>query len=474
MDLRPRSTDILLLEPQCPLVLNSREQPGLPLGVGYVAAYLKAAGHSFHFEDLNAGNYTLAYVARLLRRLSPGVVGVSGAPWNQESLPPLFRLIKEVLPRTFLVVGGVLVRYTPRAFLAAHPEVDVVVCGEGEITFGELAAARFWEAPDYPRVLARIPGLAYRDGDEIRETPPRPLVMNLDDLPSPLVQGIFQLPLYTDIVMLLSSRGCPYRCIFCQWGGPGLPYRQHSLEYVMEDLKVLHRAGIRKIAFGDGTFNLSTRRLRQLAEAWRRHGFDFELYDVDCRAEFFTEEQARLLKELNAVDLGFGLETAHPRTQKLIRKHLDPEAVAAAVRLAKRYGFHVHVSMIVGLPGEGREEVLQTIRFIETLPVDYVGVFALRVQAGTPVAQQPELAASPLSEAEKQELVELARQRFRTINPRLEDLHLRYRLAALASAGIRPPDLRDPGKGEEPVPPPEGAPGGYGFGKGQGSGHEGH
>jgi len=234
--------------------------------------------------------------------------------------------------------------------------------------------------------------------------------------------------------MLLSARGCPHACTFCQWGGSNIPYRRHGLEYVASELKALARAGVRKIAFGDGTFNASTARLRGLRDVLAREGLAFTIYDADCRADIFDEEQALLLKELGVVDVGFGLESVNARTLGLIKKALDPRQVRRAVLAARPHIPSIHVSMIVGLPGETRQDIMATADFLGELPLDYVGVNALRLQEGTNLsALDPALTPPPLPPEECQDVIEQLRRRFKIMNPHEQHLQMRRDLALLVA-----------------------------------------
>lgn len=430
---RDQGGPILLIEPPSEHLLNHQHlRPGVPLGIGYIMAALHSAGRTYEFLDLNAGNHNSFLAGQVARELAPAVIGVSCAPWSEPYLPGLLGLLRQAAPRALLVLGGVLVRYDPAKFLAAYPQADVGVRGEGEETFPRLLEALESHPADPRRAALGVPGLVVRLEGGLRDTGPAPLPSDLDRLASPFARGVFDLGQYSEIVMLLSARGCPHACTFCQWGGSNIPYRRHGLEYVVRELEALAQAGVGKIAFGDGTFNASTARLRGLRDLLARRGLRFTIYDADCRADIFTEEQALLLKDLGVVDVGFGLESVNPRTLALINKALDPGQVRRAVLTARPHIRSIHVSMIVGLPGETRQEVLATADFLAELPLDYVGVNALRWQEGTNLSAGDGAPSAPLLGPEEcQELIEELRRRFNIMNPHEEHLEMRRRLALL-------------------------------------------
>lgn len=422
------ASDIYLIEPMSGLPGYTGPK-SVPLGIGYICAALKAGGYPYVFEDLDAHNNNLLALRKRLLDLSPKIIGVSCSAWSRGILPRIFQLARECCPQAVLVAGGALVRHCGPKFLDEYAEVDIVVKGEGEETFPEICRARELGGDSFFSRLEGVLGIVYRWHGEVRETPRRPIQCMLDDLASPFTQQVFRLDTYNDTVTLLSSRGCPYNCIYCQWGSPRLPYRQHGVPYIVGELRVLREQGIEKISFGDGTFNVSTSRLLELSRAFGESGFRFEIHDADCRADLFDARQARILKELGVVDVGFGLESVNRETQKLIRKNLDPAAVSRAVSIAREHGLGTHVSMMVGLPGEGPRDVLETMRFIEGMPVDHVGVFPLRTQEGTELTSlHGKGLVSLMPQEEIDRLLEVAYGRFRMVNPNPEHLRMRHDL----------------------------------------------
>lgn len=420
---RDPSSDVLLVEPPNDRRLDNRPGFGMPLGVGYVAAWIRRRGIGCVLDDLNRLDAGPAWLARRVRALRPRVIGISCSPWNEGAWPALFAAARAAAPESVLVAGGLSVRYDAAAFLRRFPALDAAAEGEGEPTFEALARAALAAdgRRDALRRIAGVAGLAVRRGRAVAAAPARPPVMDADAFPSPIVEGVFRPRDYPGIAKLIAARGCPFRCAYCQWGSPRLPYRVRSVGRVVEELRALHRDGVREIAFGDGTFNLSTRRLRAFRDAFRREGFAFRLYDVDCRARYFDGVQARLLRDMGAVDVGFGLETIHPRTQALIRKRQDPRDVARAARCARRRGLRVHVSVMIGLPGETEDDIARTLDFLEDLAPDFAGIFPVRCQAGTEFAASPGRYPPALPPRRVREIADRARRRFRTVgaDPRL-------------------------------------------------------
>lgn len=377
--------EVLLIEPPTgPHILANAKCP--PLGIGYIAAELRSKGYDLRFEDLDACNTSLILFERKLRAMSPKLIGISCSFWSQGTLPTITRLIRQSCPDAVISCGGLLPRFDPVAFLNDNPDIDIVIGGEGESTFLEICDALSDPEKKFNRAVAEINGIVYRSNGQVRKNDDRPVNLRIDEMASPFLHDIYDFDRYTEPVMLLTARGCPYNCIYCLWGSPRYSYRQHSIDYVIRDLIYLHNKGIKNISFGDGTFNISTRRLEELKNKLIGNHLAFNIHDADCRADLFDEKQAAVLKEMGVIDLGFGLETIHGETQKLIRKHMNPIAVSRAVSIAKSYGFSTHVSIMIGLPGETEEHVLETFAFVDDLSVDFVGVFPLRIQSGTELA----------------------------------------------------------------------------------------
>jgi radical SAM superfamily enzyme YgiQ (UPF0313 family) len=275
------------------LALNS---PGYrSLALGYLRAYAKqdaALGGRVAFETLDLDTDTDTWWAawRVLG-LEPDVLGISVTCWNARSVYEICRIVHAVRPECAIVLGGPEVGPIAADVLESHPEVSVVVRGEGEVTFaallGELArGGKAW----------RVDGIALRKGDEVVTTPDRALVANLDDLPSPYLTGVLQ-PVDGGSY-LETYRGCPHRCAYCFEGKGYGRIRTFSDERVAAEIDAIASApAVRTFSFIDPVFNLTDARLAKLAGWMAPHAArGIRLHTIEVDIERVDDEAAALLR----------------------------------------------------------------------------------------------------------------------------------------------------------------------------------
>ncbi|MCL4514731.1 MAG: B12-binding domain-containing radical SAM protein [Firmicutes bacterium] len=304
----------------------------------------------------------------------PEVVAFSCYIWNIEPTLKLVHMLKQVRPSLTTLLGGPEVSYDPGELMANHPAVDYIIFGEGEATFREFLQYLVEDQPDSPEPEV-ILGLAYRRPPGIESSgissitvnPPRPLIQDLDSIPSPFCQP--ELPfqpldeLRNKIVYYESSRGCPFGCRYCL-SSLSKGVRNFSLDRVKSDLQVLVDAGVKQVKFVDRTFNIHRGRaleiLRFLGEKAASNGtdatpapqinFHFEIAgDLldDAFLDFLTGVPPGLFQ------FEIGVQSTNPLTLALIDRKTDLGRLKAAVRRLKAAGnIHLHLDLIAGLPGE--------------------------------------------------------------------------------------------------------------------------
>ncbi len=168
-------------------------------------------------------------------------------------------------------------------FFADHPHVDIAVHGEGEATFAHLLAALRGDIGDGPADLSplrEVPGLTYRDGDQVVTTDKRDRVEDLDTIPSPILEGLYDGfvpagPLGG--VAIETNRGCPYGCTFCDWGSATLSrVRKFDLDRIFAELEWCARNQIQTVGICDANFGIFERDVEiaeRIAELKAEYGF---------------------------------------------------------------------------------------------------------------------------------------------------------------------------------------------------------
>ena len=260
--------------------LEAMTKPHFPLGLGYIAAYLRRQGHQVRLllgltpEDL----------PRQLQTFHPQVVGVS---CMTPTFPQAVAICREVKNRSnaVTVLGGPHVTALQKEILEVQPEIDYVVVGEGELTITELC--RMLEHSD--REASQIQGLVYRTADgTVQVTPRRDLIKDVDSLPFPARDLVDMSRLgthkYIDVgrvsATMISSRGCPFKCAFCSSHiTMGKVYRFRSAENVLAEIdELVNHYHVNHIAFEDDTFTLNRDRVEAICQGLIQRNYDLTWY----------------------------------------------------------------------------------------------------------------------------------------------------------------------------------------------------
>jgi anaerobic magnesium-protoporphyrin IX monomethyl ester cyclase len=343
-----------------------------PYGLFALGAQAIRAGHQVKVINLSA--YTWAKVLEILGALEADLYGMSCWTANRRGVALVAEELKRLYPNVPVVVGGPHATPLARQMLAHHPAIDGVCIGESELTFLDLL-----ERMQRGEGLTGIPGTAYRvgpRGDAIEIAPERPALEELDGLASPHD--------YFDTHIVMTSRGCPWRCTFCgaeaSWGRG---YRAQSVPYVLDALeKAVARVPVKMIQIKDDTFTTNRKRVVTLCRGIRERGIRF-LWSCDTRVDVLGDDLLREMRLAGCERLSLGVESGSQKILDAIDKKITPDEIIESSALAKKYGIKVRYYMMVGNRGETRETVEESMRFLERAkPHQYIFA-ALSVYPGT-------------------------------------------------------------------------------------------
>ncbi len=329
-----------------------------PLGLVSLATVARAAGHEVRIFDPSFDR-TPRRIKGQLRRFDPEVVGLSVSSDLYPLAQELCAFARRLGART--VMGGPHATICAEEVLAQTRDLDVVLAGEGENTLPALLAA--WASGDDP---AGLPGVISRRGEEVTAGPPAEWTQDLDSLPLPdrsllPTNRIYSGSGYTGLIL---TRGCPYRCAFCQ---PALKqvaggFRKKSAAAVAAEIEALHRAeGNTRFHVDDDLFIMHRGWIREITAELEARGLLGKVrFIVLSRADMFDEELALLLRRLGAYYVMFGVESGCQRLLDGMDKRTTPEHVERAFALAKAHGLMTHAFLILGSPDETPESLRRT------------------------------------------------------------------------------------------------------------------
>ncbi len=363
-----------------------------PLGTLYVAAALQQAGHEVRF--FNGAFMSHAEILAGVRQFAPAFVGVYSTTFGWPRAIHLTRAVKALDPCVFVCAGGPYpIALQQRCLLGEGQDIDAVVTGEAEVTVTELV-----DRLETGRALDGVLGLAFRRGQEIVCTAPRPLVEDLDTLPFPARELLGDPHRYLPppatyrrkpVAVVLTSRGCSRRCIFCfqidrarRAGQRGVRYR--SVDNVLEEIEQCLALGYREIKFIDDSFAADYDRAMTLSKAIRARRLDFVWFASAC-ANQVDRPLLQSMKAAGCWAILLGAESGVQRHLNTLRKGTTLDQIRVAVHTAKDVGLQVSTPFLFGIPGETYQDGLRTIDFAIELDPDLANFHALTAFPGTPL-----------------------------------------------------------------------------------------
>lgn len=348
----------------------------LPLGIAYLKAFLKGKGHRVNCIDMSAMHLDYQGLEEAVRKSKPDVAGVSFMTVQADNAQEVARTIKKVSKDIVTVAGGVHASALPVETLG-YGNFDFAVLGEGEESFSELIQLLENGKNDF----SRIKGIAFKDGSTVLVNESRGLIENIDLLPFPDWSD-FPISNYTNAILgsdddvsvfpILSTRGCPYDCIFCASNVIfKRKYRARSSRNIFQEvLGLMDRYNVCNFDFVDDTLTLDSARLIELCNLIIAKGIKIK-WICNARVNNFTEAIARKLKDAGCVNICFGVESGDPAVWKAIKKNISYAEVISAHEAAKKAGLVVTSFFMVGNLEESRGSIRKTLELVSRLKTDY-------------------------------------------------------------------------------------------------------
>ncbi|MEW6442778.1 MAG: radical SAM protein [bacterium] len=360
------------------------EAPAPPLGVTYVAAAFEAAGAEVRIFDYLVSRYSPEKLAADLDDFRPDLVGAGSVTLNFPRAARIIEDVKRLRPSIVTAMGGPHVSFDVENTLRTYPGIDLLVVGEGEQTAMELAPA-IRDRSAWPRIR----GLAFRDGDRIVRTEPRELIEDPDSVPLP-ARHLLPVSRYLALgfpVSIITSRGCPHPCIFCQGRRMiGSKVRYRKPVKVVDEIEEILSYGFPRINFADDLFLSKQEHARAVCREILRRGLKFG-WSAFSRVNTVDLETFRLMREAGCDAVSFGMESGNQEMLKRLRKGITLEQGRRAVAICKEVGILAHASFMAGLPGETLETLKETQAFADGLDIIY-GFHILAPFPGTTIRDE--------------------------------------------------------------------------------------
>jgi len=346
------------------------------MGLLFLAGMIREHSGIPTIHDAYARRMTLEQTIKEVLGTDPDVIGVTCMTPSYPGAKMFIQQIKKISPKIPVVLGGPHITALGEEVMEDITELDFGVLREGEITIVELL-----EKISNNGDLSKVDGILYRSGAGIVRTKERAFIDNLDVLPFPAWD---LLPSLTEhyrmsiigtkgsrATTLLTSRGCPGRCAFCDVGGVGRRIRGFSAEYVLKMIEILiNDYGINDFLVYDDNFLSLKSRAKQICEEIIRKRWNIH-WSCEARVDMVDPETLTLMKKAGCWQIEYGIESGSQKMLDLMRKKITLEQVEKALRWTKEAGIETRGNFIFGFPGETKETLEETIRFALKIDLDY-------------------------------------------------------------------------------------------------------
>ncbi|MGQ9843318.1 MAG: B12-binding domain-containing radical SAM protein [Spirochaetota bacterium] len=371
---------VLLINPPYPF----EESPSPPFGLMALAAYLEDKGIEVKIEDYIVNKISEKCAYEVMSSFAPDVVGSTGVTMNIKKALSILQLYKQINPDIICVLGGPHATFDAHNMLLHHPYIDVIVRGEGELTFEQLLS-HLYDKDEY----ATIAGISYRDNDNtIVHNPNRDFIPDINILPYP-ARHLVQLSKYRALgfpINMMTSRGCPFNCIFCVGSKMvGRKVRYFETNRVVDEFAMLATMKFKQINIVDDLFTSHKSRCIEVCKEIKRRGINHP-WTAFARVDTVNEELLEHMKEAGCTMLCFGIESGNQEILDKVKKKITLEKCKQAVDMCREVGISPMTSYILGLPGETEETIKKTLEFAKELSDNY-GFHVLAPFPGTEVRE---------------------------------------------------------------------------------------
>lgn len=347
------------------------------LALRYLKMYGKKEGFDFDLMEFTINN-SLDYILSEINAGKYDIVVFSCYIWNFEQTIKLIDNIKIISPNCKIIVGGPEVTYNPDGVMAAHPNIDYIISGEGEIPVVQLIKALNQGGDG----LDQIRGLTYKVNHEIHSSGYAELVKSLDEIPFPYenLDGLENRILYYE-----SSRGCPFNCQYCL-SSTFKGVRYFSLARVKEDLKFFVDRKVKQVKFVDRTFNANKNHALSIMKYLHETDNGYTNFHFEITASLLDDETIAFLQtvRLGLFQFEVGVQSTNEETIQSIERNIAFEKIAEKCRQVQAMrNIHLHMDLIAGLPFEDYKRFMQSIDDVFELRPDKLQMGFLKLLRGS-------------------------------------------------------------------------------------------
>lgn len=327
---------------------------------------------------LNESEQTLKKLLKITEDTNPQVLGVGGWTLNMPFVAEFTKEFKARNPDIKIVLGSYNATFLSNETLNFLPQVDFLVRGEGEVTISELI-----KVIGKGNVLKRVKGISYRNKNgRIVHNPDRPLMMNLDDLPLIDFENFVNSDKFKTIKMeIMTSRGCPFKCIFCTVNAMWEKQRSFSVDYVLKQiahLRDLYDFSQSSMVFADDNLFANLTRLKKLSVCVHKK-FPDTAWGAVARVETVSRDLIKFITGNGFNGTFLGVESIIPQSLLFLNKTRNPvgyiERTYKSLDILEEFNQGTGLGIIVGAPNESKEDIIKTVEFVKHIKDNYKFIF---------------------------------------------------------------------------------------------------
>lgn len=340
-----------------------------PIGLMFLAGYIREhSNYCLRLIDSVVENMSYADIEDLFRKEMPDVLGITAFTHTFYDILKTVKIAKKINPKITVVLGGPHISmFWKDTFV--HKEVDYMIEGDGEESFLELL-----KAIENKHDISGIPGLIYRENNKIKRNDPGS-IKDLDSLPFPAFDLLDGSKYYStigtkkNVGAICSSRGCPFRCTYCQVTEK--TYRVRTPKHIVDEIELYLKNGIDDFSFFDDMFNITPKRVIEICEEILKRNLDIT-WTFRGRVDQVNDEMYKIAKKAGCICIIFGIEDYTNENLRKIGKKITIEQCINAINLAKKYKIQTSTNWIIGFPHhKNRRDIHDLLKTAIMMNSDY-------------------------------------------------------------------------------------------------------
>ena len=353
-----------------------------PMGLLYIQAAVEHTIHESIFLDADLEGWDHQKAAQHSLSYDPDLIGLQAMTFTLPDAYLVAKEIKRLNPDVKIIIGGPHPTIYPKETVGLEA-VDFAFAGEAEVGF-----PHFLDVFYNPEAWASIPGIAFKVQRKVHYTPALGLSKDLDSLHYPARKSSHYkryssvLAERNPITIMITSRGCPFQCVFCN--RMGRKYRIHSSQYVLGEIEEILQLGVHEIFIHDDTFTLKRERVREICEGIIERGYDI-IWEARTRVDCVDENLIALMRKAGCHRMSFGIESGSERVLKSMKKGITLDQAKKAFAWCQREGMVTLADFMFGNLDEEIEDIKKSLALVKQINPDFVQYSICSPYPGTPL-----------------------------------------------------------------------------------------